>query len=207
MPVPYTDEKHSPSAWKFSNAIPTWSWNGCDGKKAKVEVYSRAPIVELYINGKRVGRKRFKKNCRFDFNVTYYGGEITAVNYDKDGKELASNSLYTAGDTTLLSVLPEKPNVKAGEVCFVRLKYTDEKGTVKPLERGTIKVDVKGGELLAVGCACPYNEKGFTSGATDTYYGEAMAVVRVFDKEVTVTATDGALTGLATITVNTEKTN
>jgi len=83
----------------------------------------------------------------------------------------------------------------------VALDYTDEKGTVKPLERGIIKVDVKGGELLAVGCACPYNERGFMTGETDTYYGRALAVVKVGASDVTVTATDGKLTSSATVFV------
>lgn len=161
VPVSHTGEKHSPSAWKFSNAIPSWSWNGLDGKKARVEVYSRADTVELYINGKRVGRKKFKKNCRFDFKVKYFGGEIVAVNLDKKGHELSRNSLRTAESQTRLSVIPEKQRVKCGEVCFVRLKYTDDFGIVKPLERGIIEVAVDGGELLAVGSACPFNEFGY----------------------------------------------
>lgn len=201
VPVSHTGEKHSPSAWKFSNAVPSWSWNGLDGKKAQVEVYSRAPVVELYINGKRVGRKKFKKNCRFDFKVKYQGGEITAVNLDKSGKELSRNSLKTAGSQTVLSVIPEKTEVKAGEVCFIRLKYTDGNGTVKPLERGIIEVSVDGGELLAVGSACPFNGLGYTDAVTDTYYGEAMAVVRAAADAVTVRATDGKMRGEAEVKV------
>lgn len=201
VPVSHTGEKHSPSAWKFSNAIPSWSWNGLDGKKARVEVYSRAPIVELYVNGKKVGRKKFRKNCKFDFNATYYGGEITAVNLDKDGRELSRNSLYTAGEETVLTVLPEKECVKAGELCFVRLRYTDEKGTVKPLNRGMVSVNVQNGELVALGCACPYNETGYNGDETDTYYGEALAVVRATGGNVTVTASDGTLSGSAIVRV------
>lgn len=129
MPVSHTNEKHSPSAWKFSNAIPSWSWNGLDGKPAKVEVYSRALIVELYINGKKVGKKKFKNNCRFDFKVKYESGEIIAINRDKDGKELSRNRLKTAGNETVLSIIPEKTKVKNGEVCFVRLRYAEKEGT------------------------------------------------------------------------------
>lgn len=199
VPVSHTGEKHSPSAWKFSNAIPSWSWNGLDGKKAAVEVYSRAPIVELYVNGKRVGRKKFKKNCRFDFTTKYRGGEITAVTLDKKGNELSRSSLRTAGDDTVISVVPEAPTAKAGEVCFVGLRYTDGDGTVKPLERGRIKVEVEGGELLALGHACPYNVDGYNSDTTDTYYGAALAAVRSFGGIVKIKATDGVRSGEAEI--------
>lgn len=201
VPVSHTKEKHSPSAWKFSNALPSWSWNGLCGKKAKVEVYSRAPIVELYINGKRVGRKKFKKNCRFDFNVKYYDGEITAVNLGRDGKELSRNSLKTAGGETRLTVTPEKGSVKRGEVCFVNLAYTDGNGEVKPLERGKIEVAVTGGRLLALGHACPYNEDGYSGAFTDTYYGRALAVIKAEADAVTISATGKGLKGEAEIEV------
>ena len=202
VPVSHTKEKHSPSAWKFSNALPSWSWNGLNGKKAKVEVYSRAPIVELYINGKRVGRKKFKKNCRFDFNVKYYDGEITAVNLGRDGKELSRSSLKTAGGERALEVTPEKSSVKRGEVCFVNLAYTDGKGEVKPLERGRIEVAVTGGKLLALGHACPYNADGYSGTSTDTYYGRALAVVKAEAEKVTILATGNGLKGEAVIEVN-----
>jgi len=201
VPVNHTNEKHSPSAWKFSNALPSWSWNGLNGKDAKVEVYSRAPVVELYVNGKKVGRKKFKKNCKFDFKVKYYDGEITAAGLDENGKEISRNSLKTAGDKTVLTVLPEKSEVKAGEVCFVRLRFTDENGVLKPLEHREISVAVEGGELLALGNACPFNLKGYLSDTTDTYYSEAMAVVKAGENGFCLTATAGNLNGKAFVSV------
>ena len=201
VPVNHTHDKHSPSAWKFSNALPTWSWNGLNGKDAQVEVYSRAPIVELYINGKKVGRKKLGRNCKFDFKVKYYDGEIVAVNLDKDGNEISRNSLKTAGNETVLTVLPEKTEVKTGEVCFVRLRFTDKDGNVKPLEHREISVDVEGGELLSLGNACPFNLRGYLGSTTDTYYGEAMAVVKAGEKGFKIKATDGKLRGEASVTV------
>ena len=201
VPVSNTKSKHSPSAWKFSNAIPSWSWNGLNGKKAKVEVYSRAPVVELYINGKKVGRKKFKKNCKFDFSVRYYDGEITAVNLDKQGKELSRNTLYTADNETVICVAPEKTAVKSGEICFINLSFADAKGEVKPLERGKISVKINGGELLALGNACPFNSDGYLQTQTDTYYGRALAVVKATGEKVTVVAECNGLCGKAEIVV------
>lgn len=191
VPVGHTGERHSPSAWKFSNAIPSWSWNGQDGRRARVEVYSRAPRVELYLNGKRAGSKRFKKNCRFIFKIKYSGGELTAVNLNKEGRELSRNTLKTAGEETLLRLVPEKERVKIGEVCFIRICFTDGAGTVKPLERGVVQVSAEGGELLAAGNACPYNVFGYAAGKTDTYYGEAMAIIKALRPHVVVKASCG----------------
>ena len=53
----YQKGKHSPSAWKLSDAIRSWSYRDCEGYEASVEVYARAEDVELFVNGVSVGRK------------------------------------------------------------------------------------------------------------------------------------------------------
>ena len=35
----YQRGRHSPSAWKMTDAIESWSWKGCEGMKAVLEVY------------------------------------------------------------------------------------------------------------------------------------------------------------------------
>lgn len=179
IPVNHTFDRHSPSAWKMTNAVESWSWNGCDGRKAKVEVYARAAFVSLFVNGKNVGTKKLTRDCRAVFTTKYYGGEVTAVSYDKNHHKIAETTLRTAGDETQLTLEPEQAQVKRdSELCYVRLKYTDKNGTVKPLARGEIQVKVEGGTLLALGSACPYYPKGYLGTTADTYYGEALAVIR-----------------------------
>ena len=56
---------------------------------------------------------------------------------------------------------------------YVRLRYTDGQGALKPLTRGLIHVSVKGGTLLGLGNGCPYNDTGYLTSSTDTYYGES----------------------------------
>lgn len=171
-------EKHSPSAWKLSSAWESWSWDGCDGKKTVVEVYTACPRAALYINGKKAGEKRVGKNARAYFKVTYQSGELVAVGLDRDGRELCRTQLTSGGKSTVLAALPESSSVKQDELWYVKLQYTDEGGIWKPLARGDISVDVQGGKLVALGSACPYNARGYASDVTDTYFGEALAIVR-----------------------------
>ena len=65
-----------------------------------------------------------------------------------------------------------------GHLAFIRLKYTDREGLVKPAERGLIDVEVEGGTLEGLGSACPYYELSYLDSRCDTYYGEALAIVR-----------------------------
>lgn len=197
------NEKHSPSAWKMSNAMESWSWNGCNGKKTRVEVYARGHRVKLFVNGKSVGVKRLKKDCKAVFRARYYDGEVKAVVYDKQGKAIAETSLKTAGDETKLTLVPETNRISAEGLAYVRLQYTDGAGTVKPLARGRIQVSVTGGTLLALGHACPYNDEGYLSNRTDTYYGEALAIVKPDGiGKITVRAHSDAGDAVTTVTVD-----
>lgn len=188
IPVKYAAQPHSSSAWKMTNAVESWSWNGCNGMKTKVEVYTRAAFVSLFINGTCVGTKKGRKDCRVVFDVRYYDGEIKAVAYDAGKRKTGQLVLKTAGEETKLCMEPEQEQVRDTQLCYVRMRYADETGILKPLCRGDIKVKVKGGTLLGLGNACPYNERGYLSDVTDTYYGEAMAVIRPEGKEVCVEA-------------------
>ena len=177
VPVKFAKEKHSPAAWRFTNAMESWSWNGCGGMETTVEVYAQGHSAELLLNGTSLGKKRLNRHHRVSFPVTYQDGELTAVAYDESGRELARTALKTAGDETKLTLLPETETLRAGDLLCLRLRYTDEQGTVKPLARGNIHLTVTGGKLLALGSACPYNAAGYLSDTTDTYYGEALAVI------------------------------
>lgn len=177
-PVNHTGEKHSPSAWKMTNAIESWSWEGCEGKVAEVEVYARAARVDLFLNGKKVGSNTLKNSCDTRFKVEYQPGILETVVYNQKGKEISRNTLYTAGKETELRAIAEEQSVQKDHLAFIRLQYTDKNGTVKPLKRGILKVRVKGGKLLGLGNACPYNEIGYCTNETDTYWGEALAVVQ-----------------------------
>lgn len=133
--------------------------------------------MELRINGESAGRKKVKK-CRAKFQVTYHDGEITAVSYDKKGREMGRQTMKTAGADTTLSIRPEKTCAKPGELLFVPLQYTDKEGNWKPMEKHTLKVSVENGTLEGLGSACAYVEGNYAQDTTKTYYGEAMAVVR-----------------------------
>ena len=185
----YQTGHHSPSAWKMTDAIRSWSYRGCEGYGASVEVYARAYEVELFINGRLIERKR-SNDCIFRFETTYKSGSIVAVAYDKKGDEIGRDELRTAHETTTITLKAEEETVKKGHLCYVRIAITDEEGIFKPMEKDRIKVSVSGGELLALGNGCPYNKDGYLKDETFTYYGEMLAIARAGDAdELKFTAT------------------
>ncbi len=189
VPVDNYKNPHSPSAWKMTNARCSWSWNGCDGNPTMVEVYAKAHKIQLYVNNKLVGEKKCGENCRTYFKTKYHAGEIKAVAYDENGHLLASETLKTAGEKTVLGIYPEELEIKKEELAYIRFKYTDKCGILKPLSRGKIHLTVEGGKLIGFGHACPYNEDGYLNNFSDTYYGEALAIVKPESESIKIHAT------------------
>lgn len=199
-PVNHTGDRHSPSAWKMTNAMPSWSWTGCEERKADVEVYARAARVELVLNGHTVGSKTLKNDCLARFRIPYESGTLEAVSYDAADHEIGRCKLQSAGGTTRLTLDAEESTVKPGHLCYVRLRYTDENGITKPLARGNIQVQVRGGTLVGLGSACPFNKHSYLDSETDTYYGEALAIVRMGDGDaMTIAASDGEYSAELTV--------
>lgn len=197
-PVYPKGERHSPSAWKMTNAVESWSWSGREGCPATVEVYSRGHAAALHLDGRLIGKKRLK-DCRALFQTVYAPGELTVVSYDAAGKEIGRNALRTAEKETRLLAIPEKAQVKIGELAYIRIQYADRNGIIKPTQRGTVSVQVQGGKLLALGNGCPFNLRGYLNEETETYYGEALAIVQVTERGLTVTISDGGRRAEATV--------
>ena len=195
--------KHSPSAWKMTNAMPSWSWRGFEGKPAEIEVYARAARVDLRLNDKVVGSKRFDgKDCLFRFKIPYQNGRLEAIAYNEQGDEIGRDTLKTAELRTVLTAESETGAVRRDHPAFIRIRYTDAYGTTKPAMRGILKATVTGGTLEAFGSACPFYEYDYRGNVADTYYGEALAIVRAGSGEqITLTVTDGERTAQTTVRI------
>lgn len=201
VPANHYKDTHSPSAWKMTNARDSWAWNGCDGNKVKIEVYSVAHSVRLYLNGKIIGEKKTEKHGRTYFYTRYFPGELKAVAFDEGKREIGYKVLVSASDNTILDIKPEKDVITINELAYIRLKYTDEKGVLKPLSRGEIQLSVSGGILLGFGHGCPFNKEGYLGSTSDTYYGEALAIVKPSDALIEIEATSNFGLGKVAIEV------
>ncbi len=175
QPVNHPGVTPAKGSWRGTNAIPSWSWNGCEGNKAVVEVYFDCAKVELLLNGKSLGKKRTKE-CRVSFMTKYAPGKLEAIAYDASGKEIARNTLETA-KATEIHICPEKREAKVGQIVYVPICIGD--GTIVESNADKkLTVTVENGELLAFGSANPRTEEVYHSGTFTTYYGHALAIVK-----------------------------
>lgn len=166
--------------WRGSNAIPSWSFSGCEGRAASVEVYSADAELELLINGKSQGRKK-TADGRAVFDCVYESGTLTAVSYDASGNEAGRSTLESATGSLSLRLTQEEgcEAVKAGSVVYVDVDIVGENGVVESNADAEVTVTVEGGTLLGFGSARARTAERFTDGKYTTYYGRALAAVKV----------------------------
>jgi beta-galactosidase len=187
-PPNHPTEKVIKSSWRGTNAIPSWSWRGCNGNKTTVEVYTKGRMVELFLNGRKAGRKK-TKDCKCIFKVKYEAGTLEAVSFNDAGQELERGRLMSADGKLGLSISPEKKSVKAGEVFFVPINICGENGVVECNADEAIQVSVEGGTLLGFGSANPRTEESYLAGQFTAYAGRTLAVIRAEQSgEIMITA-------------------
>jgi beta-galactosidase len=176
-PVNHPGVKPSKAVWRGTNALPSWSWQGCEGNQAIIEVYADAEKVELFLNGKSLGRKRIK-DYKAVYKTKYTPGKLKAVAYNAAGTEISQSELVSAVGRIHIAARGEEETIHAGEIAYVNIEVIGENGILECNADTNLKVTVEVGELLAFGSANPRTEESFHTGCYSTYYGRAQAVVR-----------------------------
>lgn len=200
-PVNHPGVRVSKSVWRGTNAIESWAWQGCDGNKAIVEVFSDSFMVELILNGKSLGKKRVKE-YKAVFKTAYIPGTLEAVAYDASGREVSRSCLKSATGKKRLDVRPEEESMKVGEIMYFDVSVIGENGVVESNTDSLLEVKVEGGSLLGFGSANPCTEECFDSGKYTTYHGRAQVVVRAEKAGVIqVKVSGGGMSGKAQINV------
>jgi hypothetical protein len=173
QPVNHNNKTPAKMVWRGTNSIPSWSFKGCDGNRATVEVYSDAYSTELFLNNKSIGKKRIKE-YKAVFVTKYVSGELKAVCYDKDSNIISENALHSASGKLKIRITAET----SSEICYAKIEIVGENGVIESNADIKLNVMVEDGELLAFGSANPRTEDNYLKGEFTTYYGKAQAVIR-----------------------------
>lgn len=200
-PLNHGDAKLIKSVWRGTNSLPSWSWQGCEGAQAVVEVYACGASVKLMLNGKSLGKKRLKEG-RAVYKLRYAPGELSAVAYDREGRETGRSRLFSSVGRAKLSLRPERTGIRAGETVCVPVTLRGANGERECAADRPLTATVEGGELLAFGSANPRTTERYDAGECTSYYGRAMAVVRGNQPgELVLTVRDGSQESSAVIQV------
>ncbi len=171
--------------WSGKNVLhilPHWNWNGREGEKTPVHVYTSYSKVELFVNGVSMGMKTRGEAYRLVWDdVVYQPGEIVAVAMDGQGNELDRVSRKTAGDAVRLALEPDRDYMKADgkDLIFITVSMLDADGTPLPLAQNSVSFEISGpGTLAGVANGDPRSTELFTGSSISLFNGQAMVIVK-----------------------------
>lgn len=162
--------------------LPHWTWPDRIGLVTPVHVFTTGEEVELFLNGRSLGRKKkgaFEYRLRWD-SVVYEPGELRAVAY-KGGRRWATASIRTAGVPVRLELQVDRPRIRADgqDLCFVTAAVTDANGTIVPRASNRITFSVRGpGEIVATDNGDPTDFDSFRLPTRRAFSGLCLAIVR-----------------------------
>lgn len=124
-------------------------WNYTPEVKKDIYVISSADKVELKVNGKSLGFGIQSHRFLFTFReVQWQTGVISAVGYDKSGKQLCSTQIKTAGEpaTLKLSVLTRPKGMIADghDLALIEVEVVDKNGNRCPTAMNMVHFDLQG---------------------------------------------------------------
>ncbi|MEE1800687.1 glycoside hydrolase family 2 TIM barrel-domain containing protein [Streptomyces sp. JV176] len=178
----YYGQTAASTPWAWSDTVSSWTWPGFENEPIAVEVYSDADEVELFLNGRSLGRRPVGADHRFrtEFDTVHEPGELLAIAY-RDGAESGRAALRSATGQALLRAEADRPVIGAadGDLAYVTLTLTDTAGTLHTGADRPVSVEVTGdGVLAGFGSADPSTEERFDAKERHTYQGRALAVIR-----------------------------
>lgn len=133
--------------------LPHWNWEGREGEKTPVFVYTNYPSAELFINGKSYGRQTKHKNGTVEnryrlmwHDAVYQPGEVRVVAYDEQGNPVAEKTVRTAGKPHHIELVTDRSSLQADgkDLAYVTLRIVDKNGNLCPNDGRLVSFKVKG---------------------------------------------------------------
>ncbi len=165
------------------HVFPYWDFN--PGQLIDVRVCSNAPEVELFLNGRSLGRQKLShgpgsgRKILADYQIPYEEGRLTAVAYDGEGKEIARSQRRSFGNSYALRIYPENRVADSEELLFLEIGTVDEQG--RPVENACdrVRVQVTGaGRLIGLDNGDSTDYDSYKGISRRLFGGKLLAVIR-----------------------------
>ncbi|MCX7985879.1 MAG: DUF4982 domain-containing protein [Bacteroidales bacterium] len=168
--------------------FPHWNWK--PGDTIDVWVYTNQQEVEVFLNGKSLGRKK-KVDDKFhlSWRVKFEPGSLVAVGYSKN-KETLRSEVRTAGKPAKIRLEPDRSIIKADgeDLSFIKVTVVDSAGNRVPYAENLIKFYIEGNGFIAgVDNGSPISHEPFKANYRKAFHGLCLAVVQSNGKKGTIT--------------------
>lgn len=201
--------KISETKWSVWPTWESWNWHGFEGKNISVEIYSKYPLVRLYLNDKLIGERPVNRSTEYKavFDVAYQAGTLKAEGIE-DGTVKDVKLLTTAGKPYKIKLTPNTTRLKADgeDLSFVTLEILDENNHLNPDAGNEIQLTIHGeGVIAAAGSADLKDRDSYTGTKHKAWKGRMLVVVKSTHKsgKIALTASAPGLVS-STITISTK---
>ena len=178
--------------WSTWPTRHSWNWPGWEGKDITVEVYSRYPRVQLYLNDQLIGEKPAGRDTEMKatFSLPYRPGTLKAVGLDSAGSVQEEQTLATADEPCAIRLTADRNALKANkeDLSYVTIEIVDKNGLPHPLADNEITVNVSGcGTLVALGSANMQDVEPYCDNHHKAWQGRLLAIIKATNKKGTIT--------------------
>ena len=135
---------------------PHWNWKGKEGEIIDVWCNSNCQTVELFLNGKSLGRKTMDPFSHLEWKVPYKPGVLEARGI-RDGRKLTER-IETTGPPASIILNPDRNSINGDgeDVSVINVSVADEKGREVADAGNLITFELKGnGRIIGVGNGDP----------------------------------------------------
>ena len=201
---PKDDFYYYQSVWTdqpMVHLLPHWNWPGKEGKPIDVWCYSNCKEVELFLNGKSLGKKTMEPKGHLEWPVNYEAGTLNAKGFDANGKLIAETKVETTGAPAAIQLAPDRTTISAdGEDCsIVDVSVVDAQGRVVPTADNTVHFELSGpGKIIGIGNgdpSCHEADKCDGDWQRSAFNGYAQVIVQSMQNagEIQISATSSGL--------------
>jgi beta-galactosidase len=147
------------SWWTYKDVLhiaPHWNWKGREGQQVPVWVNSNASDVELFLNGRSLGKKSMPVNGHLEWMVKYAPGKLSAVAY-KHGRKITA-VIETTGAPYKIVVVASKPELTADgkDAVVLNCSVLDKQGREVPDAANLLRFALFGpAKIIGVGNGNP----------------------------------------------------
>ena len=135
---------------------PHWNWKGREGQPIPVWVNTNADNVELFLNGKSLGKKEMPRNSHLEWIVNYAPGKLEAIAYKK-GRRLTA-MVETTGQPEKIVIHSSKPTLLTDgrDAIVLNISVVDHQGREVPDAANLLHFSAAGSaKIIGVGNGDP----------------------------------------------------
>jgi beta-galactosidase len=203
-----TDPGYSPVEERRPQVLfSDWTPKNLGSHEENVEVYSNCEEVELFLNGRSLGKKpRPKDDSSRNWKVSFEPGTIKAVGIN-GGKVVANYEVRTAGKPAGVRLTAHKATISNNwdDVVFLNASIVDANGTIVPGAHNLVKFAIQGaGEIAAVDSSDINSHEPYQAKERRAFQGLCQALIKANRSSgaIAVTAfSEGLISGKFTLTI------